>query len=212
MISILRRSPEASLAKVHAALASTEGKLVELGRQRDEALTADDEVTDVATLDRSIAEHEGLAKIHRDRISALEAEVVKGGRAKLRRAYDAAIAAVQKELSKRAELAAEVDAAIQRLGDAYSELLRSRAAAVGAWPNDLSGLPLDALPEGDIHQEAGWALYAAGRPTWDKGCQLPSPNNAGLGVAGIEPKGVAGRVAEQHRILIAQLKRARDAA
>ena len=94
---------------------------------------------------------------------------------------------------------------IKQLGDAYFDLLGSEPIVGSDWPFGSLPARYGTIDVDTIRKEISWALYSAGRPVGGR-TTLPGPSNAGLGVTGISPVGIAATVAAQTERLVAHLR------
>jgi hypothetical protein len=205
----LKRDPKAALAKAQLELTQAEGKLSELAMQRGQALVDSDDVAAVAAIDQQLADQHRVISILSDRCAALARQVWQQDHERCEAERTAALAELEKSFAKRHRLALELEAAVKVLGDTWDALLNSREQALAAWPDQFFARPsFDTLQKNTMAKEFAWALYAAGRPTAVTGCKIPTPTNAGLGVAGLSPQGIAGSVAIEHAAIIEVLRNA----
>ena len=205
----LKRDPKAALAKAQLELTQAEGKLSELTMQRGQALVDSDDVAAVAAIDQQLADQHRTITILTDRCNALANQVWQLDHERREAERTAAIAELEKGFAKRHKLALEREAAVKVLGDTWDALLNSREDALKAWPDQFFARPsFDTLQKNTMAKEFAWALYAAGRPTAMTGCKIPTPTNAGLGISGISPQGIAGSCAIEHAAIIEVLRNA----
>jgi hypothetical protein len=116
------------------------------------------------------------------------------------------IAEMQKAFAAREKLARDVEVAVEKLGEVWDRLLKSRAEIITDWPSDLFPMPRQDQLKSRIDRELAWSLWAAGRPGAMRPCAIPAPSNEGLGVAGISPRGIAGAIAQEHETVLAELR------
>jgi hypothetical protein len=201
-----RSDPAAELAKAQTALTATEAKIAELEQERQTVLAEADTVEPVHALDLQLAGQRAAAQTHEARIQVLRAALKEQQAEQLEQARQAAIAEIEKRLAGQVELAKQVEQAVRDLGDRWEKLLQWRQAILSGWPDALPRpKPSDFEDVRIIRRELGTALYAAGRPSWDRMCSIPPPV-APYGVEGLEPKGLANAVAAAGAGFLARIK------
>src|ERR1700730_18040314 len=127
-----------SLASAPAALAATNARLAELGRDREAALIASDDDREALRLDQQIAELERLSPTHADRIKLLELVVRKEeAEATAKRRADL-ISRVESKLAEADRTAAEVTEHLAKAIEATERLIALREQAAAAWPFDVN--------------------------------------------------------------------------
>jgi hypothetical protein len=196
------------LKKVEAALSAGQQKIAALQAARTVALQESDpdDIGAIQKIDLDINNAQAAVRVHQDRAVELRRLARARRDEEAEKAYRIAIVEIEKRLAVRTELAAEVEAAVKRLGDAWDKLLSSRSAILGAWPEVLV-LPhaSDFYDVKEIRQQLAHLIYAAGKPAWNRGCALPPPLPP-VGVTGLEPVGVVGAVAAENAAFIARLR------
>jgi hypothetical protein len=201
-----KRDTTAVLAKARAALAAAEAKKAELQRERSAKLLETDGFDAVWALDRAIAEQHATLKVCDERITALEVLRRKELVAAQEEQRAAAIELIEKKLAVRNKTALELEAVIRRMGELFFALLDSESVAPD-WPFPAPRPGFGKIDVDGVRREMGWLLFSVGRPIRGETI-LPMPNNAGLGVAGIRPKGIAGIVAAHSANLLELLHNA----
>lgn len=205
-MQLFRSNPQAGLKKAEAALAAAEARLAELASDRAVALRESDDVGAVQAVDARITETLAAVNVHRDRIVALKAAVHEQRTEELDRQRAAAIAEIERRLAGQVKLAGEVEAAVKHLGDTWNRLINWRQSIISGWPE---GLPLPRATDfqdlRDLRRELGVLLFSAGKPSWNRPPSIPAPAGP-VGVAGLEPKGLARYVEGAGRAFIARLR------
>jgi hypothetical protein len=201
----LKRDPKPALARAQLELTQAEGRLSELTMQRGAALVENDDVASVAAINQQLAEVHQTIGILGDRVAALHRQVRALDHEQLEAERQSAVGKLEAAFKKRRAVAAELEEAVTRLGDLWAELLDSRETALAAWPEIFPRPPAEVLRSRQMERELSWALFAAGRPHMGVS-RLPAPNNVGLGVTGISPKGIAGCVQEEHDAILQVLR------
>src|SRR5215471_4330284 len=200
-----KRDTESALTAAQEDVAATEAKIADLQSERQSILLGED-IGTIAALDQKISDQHRALKVHQDRVSALQAQQRREHHEQLKRERDAAVATLEEAFSKSNAKAIGLEAAVKVLGDTLFELLFAREAAFAAWPENLPRPSYQVLRSSNLLKELGWALFAAGRPTAMEPCRIPAPNNIGLGIAGIEPKGIAGCIETEQSAIVDLLK------
>jgi hypothetical protein len=201
----LRRDPKAALARSRHELTQAEHRLVELAQQRQAALVDSGDIGAVATIDASLDEVHKTIRILNDRVAAQANLVWLQDNEQRERERGQAIEKLQLGFAKRYKLALELEAAVKVLGEAWSALLGSRETALAAWPEMFPRPPAEVLRSRQMERELSWQMFSCAGAEWGQS-RLPSPNNVGLGVTGISPKGIAGVVAEEHANILESLR------
>jgi hypothetical protein len=202
-----KRDPRAALAKAQLQLTQAEGKLSELTMARGQALIDTDDVASVAAIDLQLTDQHRVINVLADHVAAWHRQVRQLDHEQLEAERTAAIDELQKGFDRRLKLAHEVEAAVNHFGELWDRLLNSREDALKAWPEQFFARPpAETLQSMSIVRELQWLLYASGKPTGLRACSIPAPSNAGLGIQGISPKGIAGAVAAEQEALIEILK------
>jgi hypothetical protein len=201
-----RKDAAAGLRKAQDALAAVEARIVELEGDRRVALQETDATAPVIAADKALAEARVEASIYRDRIATLKATVAEQRAEEQAKQYAAAIAVIEQRLTDQVELAGEVEAAVRHLGDTWNRLINWRQSIISGWPE---GLPLprstDFQDLKDLRRELAVLLFSAGKPAWNRPPSIPAPAGP-IGVAGLEPRGLAKYVEGAGRAFIARLK------
>jgi hypothetical protein len=138
--------------------------------------------------------------------AALRSTVAEEQAAERAKQYAAAIAVIEQRLAEQVELAGEVEAAVKHLGDTWNRLINWRQSIISGWPE---GLPLPRATDfqdlKDLRRELAVLLFSAGKPTWNRPPSIPAPAGP-IGVAGLEPRGLAKYVEGAGRAFIARLR------
>ena len=203
-MKLFRRDPEKGREAARSALAAVEAQIVELRRERAAKLVETDGIEDVQAIDRKIEEQRRAAQIHRDRIVLLDGECRAQAAERRERKREASLKVIEKKLADREALALKLEESIKRTGDLYFELTGSASIAQD-WPFREPSPRFGFIDIDGVKRELGWALFSAGRPIGGRSL-LPAATNAGIGVTGISPAGIAGLVAERSRSLLLQLR------
>ena len=182
-IPFRRTDPAEALKTAQQALATTEAKILDLGQARGAKLLETDGIDEVTAIDRQIEQQRQAAVIHRDRIAVLQGEVRRLEAEASAKRHGERVATTAKALAERNVTAGELQAAIQNMAVAYFKLIDQNREIARQWGMSVNAVRTGALDIGTVSREVSWALFAAGRPHGGK-CHLPSPSNAGLGVAG----------------------------
>ena len=209
--ALIRRDPAAGLARAEQALAAASTRVEELENDRLTALAETDELTAVQKIDTALAEQRTAAGVLSDRVAVLKAALYQQERERLEQARATAIAEVTQWLDVEIGYARETEQAVSRLGDCWSRQLGRRGRLVSLWKPVLG--PLSADTFSDIRaerRELATALFAAGKPSWDRQCSIPNPV-APLAVEGLSPKGISGYVAAAGAGFLARIKSIRTA-
>jgi hypothetical protein len=200
-----KRDTASALTSAQEDVAAVEGKISGLQQERHARLL-DSELTVIEKLDQQLADQHRALKVHHDRVTALRQQQRRERYAELERERAEAIAALKKSFKTTHGKAVALENAVTQLGDALFDFLETRESAFASWPDHLPRLDYQFLHRSNVMKELGWALFSAGRPTAMTPCRIPNPNNIGLGVAGIEPKGIAGEVETEHDSIIGLLE------
>jgi hypothetical protein len=201
-----RRDAAAGLAIAQAKLAAVEAKIAELEQERQTALAESDDLASVHTLDKAITEQRQAAVTYADRVRLLKAAMRQQQAEQFEQQRQAALAVVAKRLEQQVELAKQVEQAVRDLGDRWSELLNWQQSITGGWPAELPlPKPSDFEDVRQLRRELATALYGAGRPAWDRLCNIPAPVSP-IGVQGLESKGISGYVAAAGAGFIERIK------
>jgi hypothetical protein len=204
-MSIFKADPAAALTKTLDKMGAIEANIVRLREMRAERLLTTDEPSEVVNLDKAIeAENANLA-ILQDRVRALKEEVRKGEYAAREDQRKQAIAQLSRRLSKREAIAAELDAAIAKVGELYFQLVTPDFAAE-LWPTP----PVTASPTSiagpSIRRQAG--LSTAGPVHMRAKSRCPLPSSARLGVTGVVAQSIAGVVRRQNQSIVSRAEMA----
>jgi hypothetical protein len=196
------------LQKAKAALAQAEGRIAELKIEREDKLTAGDEVGAVKGIDREITEHEADAQIYRERIRALEEELRSQRHAERERERERQCDNQEALAAEWVDDVRETEKAIRHLGKCWFKQAASRRKVIEAWPKVKRPRPSwDTLSETRMAAEFSYELYAAGKPSAIGGTRLPNPAPVPA-VAGLGAKGMAALAEQQASALLASLRAA----
>jgi len=206
-MKLFQRNTAAAIAKTRELLAAAEARLAEMGRERRAALLQQtDDLGEVRRIERAQDEERRTIAIYSDRLGALDVELRRERQEQRERERGVAIEKIQKRLAARDVLAVELEAAICKVGELYFALADSDNVAHD-WPGPAPRPGFGAINLDELRREVGWAMFSAGRPIGGRSL-FPNGTNAGLGITGIHPRGVAAAVAEHSRALIDQLRTA----
>jgi hypothetical protein len=201
-----RRDAAAGLATAQGKLAAAEARLAELASERALALAESDDVAVVQKIDERVAAAQSEAGVLKDRIATLQQAVREQQAEQTDMLRQKAIGEIERRLADQVKLAGEVEAAVKHLGEVWTRLLSWRGAILAKWPAEL---PLPKASDFEdvrqLRRELATALFAAGRPAWDREPSIPAPASP-IGVQGLEPRGLAGAVAIAGQSFIARLK------
>jgi hypothetical protein len=199
-----RRDPAAGLATAQAALTATEQRIAELEGDRQTALAESDTLEAVALVDSALTKERAAAATYQDRIQVLRGAVKAANEDERQKQYSSALAIVAKRLEARAALAAEMEAALKHTSELWAKLMASRSDVMAKWPEVLPLPRIEDLAGTELRLELAYALYAAGKPNWERPGwpnPLPAP-----GVQGMEPKGIAEATRLANEGFLARLK------
>jgi hypothetical protein len=155
-------SAKKQLEKARAALAETDQKLADIGARRSAELLGSDDNSQIVAFDREIEELERVAKVQRDRIEALKAEVEREeglARAKRRAEH---IARVKQKLAEADAVGAEMQAAADQVVKLFRKECELRLAIAAMWPwtpNDSGAIGLNGIA---VKERLCWYLYKIG--------------------------------------------------
>jgi hypothetical protein len=199
MMTLFKGDPQAALDKTRAKLSSVEDNISSLKAKRAETLLAAEDAGAVVTIDKAIEAESANAVICQDRIKALQEECRRNEYASREAKRKQAIGKISAALKRREQIASDLQAAIERVGELYAQLTE-RDEVEMAWPFPLRGGGLTLDLHG-VHKEISWALHGL-----IHGCRLPPPSSAGLGVSGITAQGIDGVVRQQNGAIISRLE------
>lgn len=201
-MSIFSANPQAALDKTLNKIAAIEQNISELRVARQAKLVVAEDAAEVMQTDRAIQAEEVNLQIYRDKVRALKEEVRKGEYAQREKDRRAAIEKIKAKLKRREETAADLQAAIERVGELFSDLV-GRDEAEQHWPFPRPGHGFAVLDLRGVNKEISWALHGLVH-----GRHLPEPSSAGLGVTGISALGVAEHVRRQNENILSRLETA----
>ena len=199
-MSIFKSDPSAALDKTRAKLASVDDNIASLRAKRAETLLEAEDAGAVTTIDRAIEAEEANARIYADRITALQEECRKAEYASCEAKRKQAIEKIKAKLKRREQIAADLQATIERVGTLYSELV-SRDEPEVLWPFPRPGGGFAVLDLVSVRREVAWLLHGLVNQF-----RLPEPSSAGLGVTGISAQTIPGVVSQQNESIISRLE------
>jgi hypothetical protein len=152
-------SAKKQLEKAQTALAETGQKLTDIGAKRSAELLASDDNSQIVAFDREIEELERIAKVQRDRIELLKAEVEKEeGLARAKRRSQL-IERVKAKIAEADAVGAEAQAVANQLVKLYRRECEMRIATAAMWPwtpNDSGAIGLNGHPAAEIDDRANF--------------------------------------------------------
>ena len=203
MKSPFKRDATAALARALKAKEADEAKVAELLEERQRIILSSDNLDEVRAINLRLEDLRRTLAAHSDRVAGRRTECRKQAKEEREQKAAAAIEVIAEKLAVRERKAAKLEAAIKAMGELYFDLISS-ATVETDWPFTAPRPNFGRIDSDGIYREVGWALFSAGRPIRGE-TTLPSPNNIGLGVTGIRPRGIAGLVAEHSRELLRTL-------
>jgi hypothetical protein len=198
-INPFKGDPVAALDKARQKLVDVESNIAELQATRTAKLVISDGPEEDLKIDAAIAAERANAEIYKDRICALQEECRKAEYANREQQRSKAIAAIKQKLKRRQQIASDLQAAIERVGELYTQLM-TRDEAEQHWPFPLRGGGF-ALDLHGVRREIAWLLHGLINQF-----RLPEPSSAGLGVTGITAQGIDGVVRQQSEAIISRLE------
>ena len=217
----LRRDPRAAMARARQDLNAAEAELSKLAMQRGKALIGTDEIdvdagtsilTDkwldvVAGIDASIdQQHKAIAALT-DRCAALAQQVWQQDYERREAERTAAIAKLEVAFQKRVAIAADLEKAVQHMGDLWLQLLDSREPCLASWPDELFPRPpAEVLRSRQMERELSYLLFACSGTVFGVS-RLPAPINP-PGVQGLSPEGLIGVVNKECNSILENLRNA----
>jgi hypothetical protein len=195
---IFKSDPQQALDRARSKLSDIESNISALLATRSAKLVVSDGPEDVLKIDAAIAAERANAEIYRDKIKALQEECRKQTYANREQQRGKAIVTIKQKLKRREQIASDLQNAIERVGELYTQLT-TRDEAEQHWPFPLRGGGF-ALDLHSVRREIAWALHGLVSEH-----RLPEPSSAGLGVTGITAQGIDGVVRQQGESIINRL-------
>jgi hypothetical protein len=192
--------PAAALARVHKKLASVESNLIDLRAKRAETLLSAEDASAVVAIDRAIDIELANANIYRDRIKALQEECRRLEFQSREAQRTKSIEKIKEKLDKRAEVAADLQFAIARIGGLYATLMSNEDEVESFWPFPRPGHGFAAIDHRSVRREISWQLHGLIHQFG-----LPEASSAGLGVVGVSSVGIDGAVKNQNEAILFRL-------
>jgi len=140
-MKLLRKDPVAALERERERLRAAEARALELERVRKGKLLEAEGFDEIWALDRAIAEQRAAAAAHAERIELLREQVRRQEHDRRLRERAEFIAAKAKQIAARDAVAADLEAALQRVAELYEQFTDARTAILGGWRSDLLPAP-----------------------------------------------------------------------
>jgi hypothetical protein len=200
-MSLFSANPQTALDKVNRKIADIDANLSELAVKRATLLASldDDGVTAVQSLDKAADAERAARAILADKAKALAEECRKLTYASREKDRRAAIEKIKGKLKRREQIAADLQHAIERVGELYTQLT-TRDEAEQHWGFPRPGGGFAVLDLYSVRREVAWLLHGLVNQFG-----LPSPSSAGLGVTGISARTIPGVVSQQNESIISRL-------
>jgi hypothetical protein len=201
---IFKSDPSTALAKTKQRIVNVDSNIEALKARRQELLATpdDDNVADIAAINKSIEAEQANRAIYEAKVIALAEEVRRGEYHSREKQRKKAIEEIAAKLERRTELASEIELAVARLGHLFSQLVTPDEIE-RFWPFPRPGGGFAVLDRRGIDKELGWAMYGLCREH-----RFPEPNSIGLGVTGISALGVTELIRQHNESIIAKLEMA----
>jgi predicted O-linked N-acetylglucosamine transferase (SPINDLY family) len=195
-------NPQTALDKVNRKIADIDANLADLATKRATLLSSldDDSVSAVQSLDKAAEAERAARVILADKAKALAEEVRKTTYAQREKDRRTSIEKIKGALKTREKVAAELQAAIERVGELYTQLITPDEVEI-SWPFPRPGNKFAELDFRGVRREISWALHGLVHQF-----RLPEPSSAGLGVVGITAQGIDGVVRQQNEAIVSRLE------
>jgi hypothetical protein len=119
-------------------LAAAEATIAKMVQERAAAIADSDDVEAVRKLDALLDAEQRTTRILADRLAALEAQLGAESEQQRQKAYEAAVASIERLLPLRANAATEVQTSILALASAVRKYVEISGSIVSKWPTNVS--------------------------------------------------------------------------
>jgi len=137
-LPLFKRSTADRLRAETAASASAAARLVDLRADRDHILNSDtDDLAAVIAADAAVAAQEKIVVIHQQRMQSLDRELRDERTADREKRKATVVEKVAQGFAARTKAAADLEAALAKLADAYLKYIEASRSATAAWDGSL---------------------------------------------------------------------------
>ncbi|MGY8660947.1 hypothetical protein Q3C01_01095 [Bradyrhizobium sp. UFLA05-109] len=171
------RDPDAALDRARSDLFSVEAQIGALQVERATKLADGVGVADIEPIDLKVEKLQREIRIHRERISVLEAKQRDRHRQSIEASRAAAITATRKKIEERVALAADLEKAIKVAAEAMSALLQS-GDVVTEWPDGLA-VPFAPSEHQVLRAEVAYLIFVADLPAPARPNRFEAPSLTG---------------------------------